>query len=72
MIYKILFFICNMMFLLQHYYITNKILSFIIPIVSVAGIIYSLQQSSMKTRYKFIISAIYFFALIIYFIFTYL
>jgi hypothetical protein len=71
MIYKILFFICNIIFLFQNHYITNKTLSSIVAILSIAGIIFSLVQSHIKTQYKFVISLIYIVSLIIYLIFTY-
>lgn len=72
MIYKILFFVCNIIFLFQNHYITNKTLSSIVAMLSVAGIIFSLQQSHIKTLHKFVISVIYVVALIIYLIFTYI
>lgn len=72
MIFKILFLICNIIFLFQNYYITNKTLSSIVAILSIAGIIFSLQQSQIKPQYKLIISAIYIVSLMIYLIFTYI
>lgn len=71
MIYKILFFVCNIVFLFQKCYITDKTLSSIVAILSIAGIIFSLIQSHVKTQHKVVISLIYIVSLIICLIFTY-
>lgn len=68
MFYKILFFICNIIFLFQNHYIANNMLSSIIAILSIVGIIFSLVKTPIKTQYKLVIGLIYIVSLIIYFI----
>lgn len=70
MVYKILFILCNLMFLFGDRFIANKTVSVIVMLACILGIIVSLHKSEMKKMYKFIISVLYIIAMIVWLIFS--
>lgn len=68
----LIFAVCTLIILFQNQFITNRLITILLIIISVFGIIYSVYNSEIKKLPKTIIIALYILFLIIYFVIEFL
>lgn len=68
----LIFSVCTLVILFQNQFITNRLITILLIIISVFGIIYSVYNSEIKKLSKTIIIALYVLFLIIYFVIEFL